>query len=82
VPFSGSPAPAVTWTKAGAPLSPHDHRLTATATTRDASLVTTGATLTDTASYTCTLTNNLGTDKLTFRVTVLDRPGQPQGLSF
>lgn len=42
-------------------------------------MVTTDATLSDSGPYTCTLKNDLGSDRVTFNVTVLDKPGQPEG---
>ena len=45
----------------------------------DVQLLTSKATLGDAGTYSCTLKNNLGQDRVTIKVIVVDRPLAPEG---
>ena len=45
----------------------------------DIHLIATKATLSDAGTYSCILKNNLGQDRVTVKVIVVDRPTAPQG---
>jgi len=76
--FTGSPVPEVLWTHNGSPLSADDRTKTGIKH-QEVSLTTQPAQISDSGLYSCTLSNNLGSDKIAFKVTVLDRPGKPEG---
>ena len=48
-------------------------------TNEEADLVVSKASLTDSGTYWCTLKNDLGHERVTIRVTVVDKPSQPLG---
>ncbi len=78
VAFTGSPVPEVVWTRNGSPVAA-DERIKATVKPEEVSLTTQPAQIGDTGLYTCTLKNDLGSDKCAFNVIVLDKPGKPEG---
>ena len=54
-------------------------RLVASQKNDEASLTTEKAILEDSGEYSCNLRNDLGQERLTIRVIVLDKPLQPEG---
>lgn len=54
-------------------------RLVASQKNEEAALTTEKAILDDSGEYSCNLRNDLGSERLTIRVIVLDKPLQPEG---
>ena len=48
-------------------------------TNEEADLVIAKAAISDSGTYSCTLKNDLGHERVTIKVTVVDKPGQPIG---
>lgn len=79
VPFQGSPKPTTNWSKVGEDMLKEDTRTKFEITQNEAALVATNATLKDTGTYNCTLRNDFGSERVAIKVTVIDKPAQPQG---
>ncbi len=78
--YQASPAPKVTWSKGNNELSETASRPLKFEQNNEGALLTAvNATVDDAGTYTCTLSNALGTDKCTINVIVLAKPSQPQG---
>lgn len=78
VPYQASPKPKVTWSKVGEELK-EDDRVKFSLNPQEAELIAQKATLKDSGVYNCTLKNDLGQEKVTIKVTVIDKPDQPEG---
>ena len=76
--FSGSPVPTTIWTHAGDDVTPND-RTKVNVNPQEVNLTVPNVTLADGGLYTCQLKNDLGSDKVSINVIVLDKPSQPQG---
>lgn len=76
--FIGEPAPEVTWTAAGKPLSTNE-RTTVTSIGYHTIVHTVNAKRSDSGLYHLHLKNDSGTDEGSFQVIVLDRPAAPEG---
>lgn len=76
--FIGEPAPEVIWTIAGKPILT-DARTTVTSIGYHTIVHTVNAKRTDSGTYHILLRNSSGIDEGSFQVTVLDRPGPPEG---
>ena len=76
--FQGSPVPKVAWLKNGEPLAENE-RVKFDLKPQEADFVAQNASLKDSGVYTCVLKNDLGQDKVSINVVVLDKPSQPQG---
>ena len=79
VPFQGSPKPNTNWSKVGQDILKEDDRLKFEISQTEAVLIAPNATLKDTGVYNCTLRNDFGSERVAIKVTVLDKPGSPQG---
>ncbi|XP_041650551.1 titin-like [Cheilinus undulatus] len=78
VPFTGKPAPSVTWDKAGVDLRIRGLINTGNSVT---SITVEGATRDDSGKYTVKLQNVAGSVSLTLNVRVLDSPGPPTNIT-
>ncbi|CAF4189098.1 unnamed protein product [Rotaria sp. Silwood2] len=78
VPFVGSPAPEVTFTKQGDEIKP-DENIRITVKDGVAELFVPKVKGTDTGLYTCTLKNSLGQETVPMKVIVVDKPDTPEG---
>lgn len=78
IPYQGTPKPKVSWTKGGDDVR-DDDRTKLTVERNAVQLLTKKAQLNDAGAYSCTLKNNLGSDRVLIKVNVVDRPSQPQG---
>lgn len=79
VPYQGSPRPTTSWSKVGQEMLKEDGRLKFEITPAEAVLTAPSATLKDSGVYNCTLRNDFGSERVAIKVTVLDKPAQPQG---
>lgn len=79
VPYQGSPKPTTNWSKVGEEILKEDSRTKFEVSPTEAALVAPNATLKDSGTYNCTLRNDFGSERVTIKVTVIDKPGQPQG---
>ncbi|CAF0846330.1 unnamed protein product [Brachionus calyciflorus] len=78
VPFQGSPRPTAIWSKVGEELK-ESERTKYSINQQEAELTTEKATLKDSGVYNCTLKNDFGQEKISIKVTVLDKPESPEG---
>ncbi|XP_071942196.1 twitchin-like isoform X2 [Antedon mediterranea] len=81
IPFTGAPAPTVTWVnddKGGTAVEPST-RIKFETNTEETVLINLNAQRDDTGKYTVTLKNPKGEDTVSVRVTVFDAPGTPEG---
>ena len=78
VPFSSSPRPKVSWLKLGEELR-EDERIKFETNKNEAELIALKAITKDAGSYSCTLRNDLGQERVNIKVIVIDKPSQPQG---
>ncbi|KHN73749.1 Twitchin [Toxocara canis] len=78
IPVSGEPPPEVVWTFQGEPVESSD-RMRVDNIPYKTKFVVKRALRSDTGVYLITATNESGTDTAEVKVTVLDRPGEPQG---
>jgi titin len=79
VPYQGSPKPTTHWSKVGEDILKENDRTKFEITQTEAALVAPNATLKDSGVYNCTLRNDFGSERVTIKVTVIDKPAQPQG---
>ncbi|CAH1785273.1 unnamed protein product [Owenia fusiformis] len=78
VPYTGSPMPNVTWENGSKPV-PDDDRVQSEVTPDKINLNVKKAVREDAGAYTLTMKNDLGSDNLTLKVHVMDKPGNPEG---
>lgn len=78
IPFKASPRPNAIWSKVGEDLKENE-RTKFKVNQEDAELVTEIATLKDSGVYNCTLKNEFGYEKISVKVTVIDKPEAPEG---
>ncbi len=56
-----------------------DNRTKLSVSSSEVELVTVNASLKESGLYVCNLKNNLGKEKVTIKVTVIDKPSKPEG---
>lgn len=78
VPYQGSPKPTTFWSKVGEDLK-EDGRIKFDINANEAELTAPNASLKDSGVYNCTLRNDFGQERVTIKLTVIDKPAQPQG---
>ena len=78
VPFQASPRPKAIWSKVGEDLKENE-RTKFVVNQQEAELITEKATLKDSGVYNCTLKNDFGQEKISIKVTVIDKPETPEG---
>lgn len=79
VPYQGSPKPTTNWSLVGQDILKEDGRIKFEITQNEAALVAPNATLKDGGVYNCTLRNDFGSERVSIKVNVIDKPAQPQG---
>ncbi|CAF1402962.1 unnamed protein product, partial [Adineta steineri] len=80
IPYDAYPSPTMIWTKDGKIISPEDYSLCQTSIEpKKCKLNIEKSKRTDTGKYELTLRNTKGEIKIPIDVTVLDRPGKPEG---
>jgi hypothetical protein len=78
VPYQSSPKPTVNWSKVGEEIKENE-RTKYLQNFTECEIEVTNASLKDSGTYNCNLKNDFGSERVTIKVTVIDKPEAPQG---